>query len=139
MIEFFFLVLYLGLLLYAALFDLKNKWVPDKISYCLCILGFALYFARDGFSYLPFLGFWLFFFFGLGMYYTELWGGADVKILAAAGAAFGPNILYVFFLFAFSFLYGFVWWSLKRERQAPFVPVLALASIVQCIILAYYN
>lgn len=127
---FLFCAGYFGILLNAALFDLKNKWVPNEASYTLSVFGFALYFSMHGFTYLPFLGFALYFLFGLGLYYGHLWGGADVKIFAAAGAAFGPNLLYVFCLLVVSFLYGLLWWGIKRERQAPFVPVLFFSSFI---------
>lgn len=109
---------------------MRDKQVQDVWSYSLCVVAFLLHFFLIGFSYLPFVGFFLYFLIGLGFYHSKMWGGADVKIFAGMGAAFGPNILYIFIMLWCTICYSLIWKLVKKQtKEIPFIPVLSGSAL----------
>lgn len=107
-----FVIVALIWLLLASIFDLKTREVPNWLSFSLISIGLGgrliFSFVKNDFSYLVygFIGFAVYFVFGIIMYYTKQWGGGDAKLLSGLGFMFGnyesvifnPN-LYFNFLF----------------------------------------
>jgi Flp pilus assembly protein protease CpaA len=124
------ILLLLGLTV-AAVWDLKTTEVPDELPYLLIIVGIFYWFvissANNDFTYLFYslvIG-TLLLFFGLLMYRTGKWGGADAWLLAAVGymlplynngifmISFVPNFLIV--ASAYTILYSFAIGMMHKE------------------------
>ena len=82
----------LGGLLYASWTDLKTRLISNKLTFGLFFLGLGLHAAESVYSnsWQPLidslLGGLAGLAFGLALYYTGVWAGGDVKLLAAIGA-----------------------------------------------------
>ena len=94
MLEILFAILSLIWLLAAAIFDIKTREIPDWLSYSLAALALLVYltessqqssFAPLGWSILTAIIFAVPAFI---LYFTRQWGGGDVKLFIALGAAF---------------------------------------------------
>ncbi|MEA3378752.1 MAG: A24 family peptidase [Nanoarchaeota archaeon] len=84
-------------LLIASYLDVKNKEVPDWISFGLiaAALGIRALYAFNFNDWLYLLyglaGFGLMFILGIILFYAKMWGGADSKLLMAFGAVFATK------------------------------------------------
>ena len=124
------LFLLIGLVV-AAAWDLKTTEVPDELPYLVIIVGIFYWFvissAGNDFTYLFYsltIG-TLLLIFGLAMYKTGKWGGADAWLLAAIGytlplynnqifmISFVPNFLIV--ASAYTILYSFAIGMMHKE------------------------
>src|SRR3989338_10377172 len=81
-------------LVFAAFTDLKNREVPDWLSYSFifAIIGISSIFSLEqGFTTLwsGLLGMGIFFLPALLLYKTNQWGGADSKLLLGLGGVLG--------------------------------------------------
>lgn len=88
-----------ALMLYAALSDLRSYTLPNWISLVL-IAGFAVMamviqppLTTVGWHLLIAAGFFII---GLALFATNIFGGGDVKVIAALGLWFGPNSAFPF-------------------------------------------
>ncbi len=97
-----FVIVALIWLLLASIFDLKTREVPNWLSFSLIAIGLGgrLIFSviSHDFSYLiyGFIGFVVYFAFGMIMYYAKQWGGGDAKLLSGLGSMFGNYQTVVF-------------------------------------------
>ncbi len=115
------IVLVLGVLAVASIFDLRTREIPDYFSYGLIVgalgirLLYSLYTDLTFFLY-GLAGFVVMFLIGMVMYQFKQWGGGDSKLLMGLGAAFGGFLENVPLLLVFAFavlilggVYAFIW------------------------------
>jgi len=110
----FIIIIGMLTLLFAAVYDLKYREVPDTISYGLIVIvaGTSLIQAIITKQFQPFL--WtagtgvIFYLLGLGLYATGHWGGGDSKLLIGSSmllSSFLP-LVYLIMIFIVGAIYG---------------------------------
>ena len=122
-----FLIILAGIwLVFASIYDLKKRMVPNWLSFSLIIfaLGFRFFYSLfESESYLFFyqglIGLGIFFIVGNALYYGRMFAGGDAKLMMALGVIlpFSMDLLKnleLFFLFVILFLfaggfYGLIW------------------------------
>jgi Flp pilus assembly protein protease CpaA len=122
MVEVLFGILLLFGLIFGSIFDLKNREIPDYLSYSMILgsLGISLIYSMlTEWKFLLFavLGGIIVFCLGYIFYYFKQIGGGDVKIFTAMGIALGNfyigrvNLLIIFFIIVLIIggLYSIVW------------------------------
>lgn len=100
MINYLLIIIGIIWLVFASIFDIKKREIPDWLNYSLIIIGLGLRFMHSFFdNYLVFLygliGVAIAFVFGSALYYARQWGGGDAKLLMGMGAMFGSNMGFV--------------------------------------------
>ena len=121
----FLIVLALVWLLFAAVYDLRKRIVPNWLSFSLIIfaLGFRFFYSLFNESFLFFyqglIGLGIFFVIGNALYYARMFAGGDAKLMIALGPVLGfsesffRNIeLFLLFVILFLFIggfYGLIW------------------------------
>lgn len=97
----FYVLLYfvtIVILLIGSVEDFKKREIPDFLNYffVISILGLRLLYSIINLNYIYFiegiLGFLVFFFIAVFMYYSGQWGGGDSKMLLGLGAFFGLTL-----------------------------------------------
>ena len=89
-------------LIVATITDLKNREVPDYISYGLIFVAFAISILNSiiNWNFIPFIisvmGFAVGLIVAYGMFYLGQWGGGDSKLIMGLGALLGFNIFPLF-------------------------------------------
>ena len=88
-------------LIFATVFDVKTKEIPNWLTYSFITLAltanliYSVIISDYSFILRSILGFLLFFIIGNIMYFSQQWGGGDAKLAMGLGAAFYtyPNLL----------------------------------------------
>ena len=126
----------LSLVIVATIFDLRTREVPDWIA--LAILTCAVLATAFGWSEIPWPGLIAGLVLGLAcsaaVFYLGGLGGADVKLVAALGAAVGPvAILCVLFWTALAG--GLLALAAKSlgKRDFAYVPAIAVGLLIQTV------
>jgi len=113
-------------LLFASLFDIKTREVPDWLNFSLIasVLGIRLIYSLTSNEWYYFLygllGLAIMFAAGNVLYYTKQMGGGDAKLLMGLGVAFATTpfflesslpylLVFVINLFVVGSVYGLVW------------------------------
>ena len=121
-----FLIILAGIwLVFAAIYDLKKRMVPNWLSFSLIIfaLGFRFFYSLFNenfiFFYQGLIGLGIFFIIGNALYYGRVFAGGDAKLMIALGAVlpFSENFFkniesFSFFILLFLFVggfYGLIW------------------------------
>ena len=125
-------------LIIGSITDLKNREVPDYVSYSLIFFAFAsaIMYSIIQWSYIPIaqtaMGFIVGLIIAYTMFYLGQWGGGDSKLIMGLGAALGFNLFALFgeknyWLLIFLFLtvivgavYGLFWsiaLAIKHHRE----------------------
>lgn len=121
----FLIVLALVWLLFAAVYDVRKRIVPNWLSFSLIIfaLGFRFFYSLFNENFLFFyqglIGLGIFFVIGNALYYARMFAGGDAKLMIALGPVLGfsesffRNIeLFLLFVILFLFIggfYGLIW------------------------------
>lgn len=91
-------------LIYASVFDLRKREVPDWISYGLIVIALGIRliysFLTNNYIFLAYglIGGAVMFLIGMGMYYGRQWGGGDAKLIIGLGALFFKSGLNDYFI-----------------------------------------
>tara|TARA_Y100000310_G_scaffold324496_1_gene386406 strand:+ start:541 stop:1380 length:840 start_codon:yes stop_codon:yes gene_type:complete len=126
MLHLIFLIVLAGIwLVFAAIYDLKKRMVPNWLSFSLIIfaLGFRLFYSLFNENFLFFyqglIGLGIFFIIGNALYYGRMFAGGDAKLMMALGPILGfsesflENIeIFSLFIILFLFVggfYGLIW------------------------------
>ena len=121
-----FLILLAGIwLVFAAVYDLRKRIVPNWLSFSLIIfaLGFRFFYSLFNENFLFFyqgiIGLGIFFIIGNLLYYGRMFAGGDAKLMIALGPilgfseSFSENLeLFLLFIILFLFIggfYGLIW------------------------------
>lgn len=121
----FLIVLALIWLIFASIYDLRKRIVPNWLSFSLIIfaLGFRFFYSLFNENFLFFyqglIGLGVFFIIGNLLYYGRVFAGGDTKLMIALGPILGfswsitKNLeLFLFFVILFLFVggvYGLAW------------------------------
>lgn len=123
----------LGFLLVATVYDLRTREVPDWVS--LLLLLWAL--TATGFGWHDVgwkslgIGFAIALGLGLVLFFALDFGGADVKLLAAMGAAVGQrDLIPLFFWVAVAGGVLSLIALLRKKRDLAYVPALFLGLLI---------
>src|SRR5688572_18788858 len=92
----------LGLLIWAAIEDLRSRRIPNWLTFSLVLTGIAQSFTTSGLVSpgLSLAGFAVGFVLPMTLFVIGALGGGDVKLLAGVGAWFGPGVVFNVFLLA---------------------------------------
>ena len=92
----------LGLLVWAALEDLRSRRIPNWLTFSLVLSGIVQSFTHGGFTTpgMSLAGFAVGFALPFVLFVLGALGGGDVKLLAGIGAWFGPGVAFRVFLLA---------------------------------------
>jgi prepilin peptidase CpaA len=92
----------LGLLIYAALEDLRSRRIPNWLTFSLVLSGIAQSFTAAGVvsPWMSLAGFGVGFALPMTLFLIGALGGGDVKLLAGVGAWFGPGVVLRVFMLA---------------------------------------
>jgi Flp pilus assembly protein protease CpaA len=140
------------ILIIASISDFKKHEVADYLSFIF--FGLAIFIRiiysvilNDYFILLDgFVGFVLFFFISLAMYYTGQWGGGDSKILLGLGFAMGINVRSFIESFVMNFagsstfvfdLFGLFTQFLTQLFTQKFVMLLYSVGLIRYIVLIF--
>ena len=121
-----FLIILAGIwLVFAAVYDLRKRIVPNWLSFSLIIfaLGFRFFYSLFNENFLFFyqglIGLGIFFIIGNLLYYGRMFAGGDAKLMIALGPilgfseSFSENLeLFLLFIILFLFIggfYGLIW------------------------------
>ena len=121
-----FLIILAGIwFVFAAIYDLKKRMVPNWLSFSLIIfaLGFRFFYSLFNENFLFFyqgiIGLGIFFIIGNLLYYGRMFAGGDAKLMIALGPilgfseSFSENLeLFLLFIILFLFIggfYGLIW------------------------------
>jgi len=121
-----FLIVLAGIwLVFASVYDLKKRMVPNWLSFSLVIFGLSFRFFYSLFNndfvffYQGLIGLGIFFIIGNALYYGRLFAGGDAKLMISLGPILGFSLsffenleLYALFVVLFLFLggfYGLIW------------------------------
>lgn len=91
-------------LIFASIFDLKTREVPDWISYGLVVIALGIRliysFLTKDYTFFAYglIGGLVMFLIGMGMYYGRQWGGGDAKLVIGLGALFFKSGLHDYFI-----------------------------------------
>lgn len=110
-------------LLFASIFDIRTREVPDWLNFSLIAFGFGSAIIASiihlTYTYILYsaIGFVFAMLVSFLFYYTGQWGGGDAKMLMGLGALFGLNIsggipfiiLLLLNIFIFGAIYGMGW------------------------------
>ncbi len=117
----------------ATLYDLRSREIPDWISVTLLLWAIiATSFALDSASWLGFVsGGACGLLVGLPLFAAGAFGGGDVKLVAALGAALGPVAL-VSMLFWVAVVGGLLAMlaMVRGKRDLAYVPAIALGLLI---------
>ena len=121
----FLIVLAIIWLVFASVYDLRKRIVPNWLSFSLIIfaLGFRFFYSLFNENFLVFyqglIGLGVFFIIGNLLYYGRVFAGGDTKLMIALGPVLGfsesitKNLeLFLFFVILFLFvggIYGLAW------------------------------
>ncbi len=100
-------------LLIGSITDLKNREVPDYVSYSLIFFAFAsaIIYSIIQWSYIPIaqtaMGFIVGYIIAYTMFYLGQWGGGDSKLIMGLGAALG--FIFLFLTVIVGAVYGLIW------------------------------
>ncbi|NQU98599.1 prepilin peptidase [Candidatus Woesearchaeota archaeon] len=121
-------------LLFASIFDIKTREIPDWLNYSLIGFGFgtSIILSITNLNYWIFvyslLGFLAGLIISLVFYYTGQWGGGDAKMMMALGALIGLDfhsgfpifVVLLLNIFIIGAIYGAIWsvfLALKHRKQ----------------------
>jgi len=92
----------LGLLVWAAVEDLRSRRIPNWLTFSLVLSGIAQSFTQSWpvTTWMSLAGFGVGFGLPLVLFILGALGGGDVKLLAGVGAWFGPIVVFQVFLLA---------------------------------------
>ena len=147
------IILYAAIILtaLASYTDLRKRFIPDKITYFLMIIGviYWLWVGLRGDFKVEMLSFVLhfggFYLLSALLFYSGAWGGGDAKLLIGLGAAVGriQPLTFLFFLVFFAGLSSFVYISWRMSEGAklskitkenlPLAPAFLLALLILAI------
>lgn len=103
--------------------DIKTRKISNKISYSALLVSifYFLIFKEFDLFLQHLLGFLIVFILGLILFYFQMMGGGDIKILSFLGFIFPLYSLFTLFLFIILFggIQG-VWGTLKKEKKIPY-------------------
>jgi leader peptidase (prepilin peptidase)/N-methyltransferase len=150
-IPLFLQLLFLILMIPVAVIDLRHYIIPDSITLSLLVLSFGISFIPGGFSPLQsILGIlagggvlWAMGFIGTIIFKKgDAMGGGDIKLMAAAGALWGPEIalmgiVFGAFLGSLSGIPLILFKKLKADHHIPFGPFLG-AGLWVAVIAGYF-
>lgn len=122
MIPINYVIAFFGLL-FASVFDIKTKEVPDWLNFSLIAFGFgsaiiaSIIYSTYTYILYSVIGFVFAMLVSFLFYYTGQWGGGDAKMLMGLGALFGFNIsggipfivLLLLNIFIFGAIYSMGW------------------------------
>jgi prepilin peptidase CpaA len=122
----------LGIVIAAAILDLRQREIPDAISVALlvwAVVATVLGWSGHGWLSLTFgLGMGLSI--GLGLFWLGGFGGGDAKVLAALGATLGARDLFsLLFYVALAGGVLAVVALVRRQRDIAYVPAIALGFL----------
>lgn len=142
------IIFLLAILATACFIDIRTKIIPDWLSVGGIIIGIiGNFFISKPFD--PILGIviaggglYVIGMIGDHSYNMPLFGGGDIKLMAAIGAIAGPSIAMA--TLAITLLYGIFQGFLfriylKKEESMPYSPSIALGTLTSIFIVRYYG
>ena len=138
MIEYIIVIVFISLLIIVSVSDLYYRIVPDIILLVFLPVLLGLRIASPvilwydgiigaviGFSFM-----YLMALYGKRRFQTEALGGGDIKLYGLIGLVLGYNVIFISVLFAG--LLGLIYYAIAKpnDRYIPFVPFIALGSIL---------